>query len=103
MSDSKPLEPGKIYHLDVAMHLTTWVFPKGTSHSTVCFKCPVAHGLVDALQHDYSLQLGGTSGSRLTLPVVPVQGVVARVSPPQAVRRTHGLNRSGSRGRVSGW
>jgi len=30
-----------------------------------------------------SLQLGGTSGSRLTLPVVPVQGVVARVSPPQ--------------------
>ena len=29
MSDPKPLEPGKFYSLDIEMHLTTWVFPKG--------------------------------------------------------------------------
>src|SRR6266566_3835043 len=30
-----------------------------------------------------SLQLGDAGGSRITLPVVPVKGVAARVSPPQ--------------------
>src|SRR5207245_9909220 len=28
-SNPKDLEPGKFYSLDIAMHLTTWVFPKG--------------------------------------------------------------------------
>ena len=83
MSDSKPLEPGKIYHLDVAMHLTTWVFPKGHRIRLSVSNALWPMVLSTPYNMTTSLQLGGTSGSRLTLPVVPVQGVVARVSPPQ--------------------
>ena len=29
MSEPRDLEPGKVYPLDIEMHLTSWVFPKG--------------------------------------------------------------------------
>lgn len=84
MSDPKPLEPGTIYPLDVEMHLTTWVFPKGHR-----IRLSVSNSLWPmVLSTPYnmttSLQLGGPSGSRLTLPAVPAQGAATvLMSPPQ--------------------
>src|SRR6266850_3292001 len=83
MSDPKPLEPGKVYDLDVEMHLTTWVFPKGHRIRLSVSNALWPMVLSTPYNMTTSLQLGGTGGSRLTLPVVPVQGVAARVSPPQ--------------------
>jgi predicted acyl esterase len=83
MTDPKPLEPGKIYSLDIEMHLTTWVFPKGhrirLSISNALW--PMVLSTPDRMTT--SLKLGGTDGARLTLPVVPVEGTPAKVSPPQ--------------------
>jgi uncharacterized protein len=84
MSDPKPLEPRKFYSLDVQMHLTSWVFPKGHR-----IRLSVSNALWPmALSTPYnmttSLQLGSKLGSRLVLPVVPVQGRGAvHVTPPQ--------------------
>jgi len=83
MTDPKPLVPGTFYPLDIEMHLTTWVFPK--SHR---IRVSVSNALWPmVLSTPYrmttSLQLGGLDGSRLVLPVVPLQGALAKVSPPQ--------------------
>jgi predicted acyl esterase len=83
MSNPKALEPGKTYPLDVEMHLTTWVFPKGHR-----IRLSVSNALWPmALSTPYktitSLQLGGSHGSKLVLPVVPVHGQPANLSPPQ--------------------
>jgi predicted acyl esterase len=83
MSAPQPLQRGKVYPLDIAMHLTTWVFPK--RH---LIRLSVSNALWPmVLSTPYnmttSLELGAASGSRLTLPVVPLHGVQPRVSPPQ--------------------
>ena len=83
MTDPKPLEPGKVYPLDIEMHLTTWVFPTGHR-----IRLSVSNSLwpmVLSTPYDMttSLQLGGKIGSRLSLPIVPVAGEPAHVSPPE--------------------
>ena len=83
MSDPKALQPDQVYSLDVEMHLTTWVFPKGHR-----IRLSVSNALWPmVLSTPYTmttaLRLGGSTGSRLVLPVVPVQGEIAHVSPPQ--------------------
>ena len=82
-SDPKLLEPGKVYDLDVEMHLTTWVFPQGHRIRLSVSNALWPMVLSTPYNMTTSLQLGGTGGSRVTLPVVLVQGVAARVSPPQ--------------------
>jgi len=74
-SQSNPtdLEPGHIYSLKIKLHLTSWVFPKGhrirlavsNSWWPTIWSTPYAMTT--------SLYLGGADGSRLMLPVVPVQ------------------------------
>jgi hypothetical protein len=83
MSDPKPLESGKIYALDVEMHLTTWVFPKGHRIRLSVSNALWPMVLSTPYNMTTSLQLGGASGSRLSLPVVAGTGTVAQVSPPQ--------------------
>jgi hypothetical protein len=83
MSDPKPLEAGKIYPLDIEMHLTTWVFPKGHRIRLSVSNALWPMVLSTPYNMTTSLQLGGANGSRLSLPVVPIAGIVARVSPPQ--------------------
>jgi uncharacterized protein len=83
MRDPKPLEPGKVYPLDVEMHLTTWVFPKGHRIRLSVSNALWPMVLSTPYKMTTSLQLGGKSGSRLSLPVVPVEGTAAHVSPPQ--------------------
>ena len=84
MTNPRDLEPGKIYPLDIEMHLTSWVFPKGhrirvaISNSLWPMILPTPYAMTT------SLDLGGTDGSRIVLPVVPAHGTAApEFSPPQ--------------------
>jgi predicted acyl esterase len=83
MTDPKALEPGWLYDLDVEMHLTTWVFPKGHRIRLSVSNALWPMVLSTPYKMTTSLQLGGDHGSRLQLPVVPVEGQRARVSSPQ--------------------
>jgi len=84
MSQPRALEPGKIYPLDIEMHLTSWVFPKGhrirvsISNAQWPMIIPTPYAMTT------SLELGGAEGSRIVLPVVPEHGEAAPAfSPPQ--------------------
>ena len=84
MTDPKALVPGHFYDLDVEMHLTTWVFPKGHRIRLSVSNALWPMVLSTPYKMTTSLQLGGDNGSRLQLPVVPVHGEApVRVQPPQ--------------------
>ena len=83
MTDPKPLEPGKVNALDVEMHLTTWIFPKGHRVRLSVSNALWPMVLSTPYPMTTALQLGGNDGSRVVLPVVPVRGKPADVSPPQ--------------------
>jgi hypothetical protein len=84
-SDPRPLEPGKSYSLDIEMHLTTWVFPKGHRIRVSVSNALWPMVLSTPYNMTTSLQLGGAEGSRLTLPTVPLHGEKpSNISPPQA-------------------
>ena len=83
MTERRALEPGRVYPLDIAMHLTSWVFPKGhrirlaVSNALWPMILPTPYSMTT------SLELGG-DGSRLILPAVPVKGTPAPAfQPPQ--------------------
>jgi len=84
MTEPRDLEPGKVYPLDIQMHLTSWVFPKGhririaISNALWPMMLPTPYAMTT------SLELGGNEGSRLVLPIVPVHGqTVPPFSPAQ--------------------
>jgi predicted acyl esterase len=66
-----PLEPGREFPLEIEMHFTSWVFPKGhrlrlavnNAHWPMIWPTPYPFVA--------SLYLGGAEPSRLSLPVVP--------------------------------
>lgn len=83
-AEPRDLEPGNIYPLDIKMHVTSWIFPKGhrirvaISNALWPMIWPTPYPMTT------SLTLGGDSGSRLILPRVPVRGDSAiSFSPPQ--------------------
>jgi uncharacterized protein len=88
MTDPRALEPGKVYPLDVVMHLTSWVFPKGhrirlaVSNALWPMILPTPYSMTTSLEL-------GSDGSRLTLPVVPLKGAPAPAfqSPQPAEQR----------------
>jgi len=83
-TEPKALEPGKIYSLDVEMHLTTWVFPKGHRIRLSVSNALWPMVLSTPYNMTTSLQLGGSDGSRITLPTVPLQGPApSNIAPPQ--------------------
>jgi uncharacterized protein len=84
MSDPKPVEPGKVYPLDIELHLTTWVFPKGHRIRLSVSNALWPMVLSTPYKMTTSLRLGGANGSRLTLPVVPARNVATiQLAPPQ--------------------
>ncbi len=84
MTDPKALEPGKIYSLDVEMHLTTWVFPKGHRIRLSVSNALWPMVLSTPYRMTTSLQLGGSDSSRMTLPTVPLRGPApSNIAPPQ--------------------
>jgi predicted acyl esterase len=84
MSEPHDLEPGKVYPLDIEMHLTSWVFPKGHRIRVAISNALWPMMLPTPYSMTTSLELGGSDGSRLTLPVVPERGTVPPAfSPPE--------------------
>jgi putative CocE/NonD family hydrolase len=87
--DPRPLEPGRRISLDVEMHFTSWVFPKGhrlrfaVSNAQWPMIWPTPHAMTT------SLFLGGSRPTMLVLPVVP-DGAhrVPRFAPPSEERAT---------------
>ena len=77
MTDPLALEPGKVYPLDIVMHLTSWVFPKGHRIRLAISNALWPMVLPTPYSMTTSLELGGSDGSRLMLPVVPVKGAAA--------------------------
>ena len=83
MMEPRDLEPGKVYPLDIEMHLTSWVFPKGHRIRVAISNALWPMVLPTPYAMTTSLDLG-PSGSRIVLPVVPVHGAAApEFSPPQ--------------------
>jgi hypothetical protein len=83
-TEPKTLEPGKVYSLDVEMHLTTWVFPKGHRIRLSVSNALWPMVLSTPYNMTTSLQLGGSDGSRVTLPTVPLRGpALSNIAPPQ--------------------
>jgi predicted acyl esterase len=83
-SDPKDLVPNQTYTLDIEMHLATWTFPKGhrirlaVSNALWPMVWPTPFAMTT------TLQLGGTTGSRLILPLVPPSMyAVPEFAPPQ--------------------
>jgi len=84
MSDPHDLEAGKVYGLDIEMHLTSWVFPKGHRVRVAISNALWPMMLPTPYSMTTSLELGGARGSRVVLPMVPVHGTPApEFSPPQ--------------------
>ena len=98
-SDPKPLEPGRLYPLEVEMHFTSWVFPKGhrirvaISNALWPMIWPTPHAMTTRLA------LGGSAGSRLVLPVIP-SGSPVRPKPsfaaPEKYARAPGVRSDGN-------
>jgi uncharacterized protein len=84
MSEPRDLEPGKVYPLDIEMHLTSWVFPKGHRVRVAISNALWPMILPTPYSMTTSLELGGSDGSRIVLPVVPEHGAAAPAfSPPE--------------------
>jgi len=82
MGEPTDLTPGQVYPLDIAMHLTSWVFPKGHRIRVAVSNALWPMVLPTPYTMTTSLELGGNDGSRLVLPVVPVHGAAASPFPP---------------------
>jgi len=84
MTEPRDLEPGKVYAVDITMHLTSWVFPQGHRIRLAISNALWPMALPTPYSMTTSLELGGSGGSRLVLPVVPAKGAPApRFGPPQ--------------------
>jgi predicted acyl esterase len=84
-SRPQPLEPGRRYELDIEMHFTSWVFPKGhrirlaVNNAQWPMAWPTPHPMTT------SLHLGSAVGSRLVLPVAGrAEGPAPAFLPPEA-------------------
>jgi hypothetical protein len=83
MRDPKPLVPGTLYPLDIEMHFTTWVLPKGHRIRLSVSNALWPMVLSTPYKMTTSLALGGSNGSHLILPVVSLKGKPAKVGQPQ--------------------
>ena len=84
MSDPKDLVPGTTYALDIEMHLTSWVFPRGHRIRIAISNAMWPMILPTPYAMTTSLELGGEQGSRLVLPVVPIEGAKPpALAPPE--------------------
>jgi predicted acyl esterase len=83
-SEPKDLVANQIYPLDIEMHLASWTFPVGhrirlaVSNALWPMIWPTPYAMTT------TLQLGGDTGSRLTLPLVPPSMYAApQFAPPE--------------------
>ena len=97
-ANPKAMEPGKLTPLEIELHFTSWVFPKGhrvrlsVSNALWPMIWPTPHAMTTRLA------VGGADGSRLVLPVIPRDpaarrpkfGSPGRSPRPPGVRSTGG-------------
>ena len=96
MSQPKDLDPGTVYPLDIEMHLTSWVFPKGHRIRVAISNALWPMVLPTPYTMTTSLVLGGTAGSRIELPIVPVQGIApAAFSSPEPIEQRNDIKNEG--------
>jgi predicted acyl esterase len=96
MSEPRDLEPGKVYPLDIEMHLTSWVFPRGHRIRVAISNALWPMFLPTPYSMTTSLELGGVDGSRLILPVVPVNGAPAPAFlPPEPAEQRADIHSTG--------
>jgi len=69
--DPKPLEPNKPFYLDIEMHFTSWVFPKGHRMRLAVGNTQWPMIWTTPYPMTTSLYLGGADATRLMIPVVP--------------------------------
>jgi predicted acyl esterase len=74
MAEPRDLEPAIVYALDIEMHLTSWVFPKGHRIRVAISNALWPMMLPTPYSMTTSLELGGAGGSRVVLPIVPEHG-----------------------------
>jgi len=95
-TEPRDLEPGKSYSLDIELHLTSWVFPKGHRIRVAISNALWPMVLPTPYPMTTSLALGGPQGSRLVLPVVPSKGTPApEFSPPQPAEERTDIKNQG--------
>jgi hypothetical protein len=84
-SDPKDLQPSKVYPLDIEMHVTSWVFSKGHRIRVAISNALWPMVLPTPYAMTTMLELGGSNGSRVVLPVVPVHAAkpAPAFSPPE--------------------
>jgi putative CocE/NonD family hydrolase len=68
--DPRPLEPGQAFFLDIEMHFTSWVFPKGHRMRLAVGNAQWPMIWPTPYPMTTSLYLGGDDSTRLMLPVV---------------------------------
>ncbi len=96
VSEPKDLEPGKIYPLDVELHLTSWVFPRGHRIRIAISNALWPMVLPTPYNMTTTLQLGSATGSRVVLPVVPPQGVAPPpFNPPEPLEERNDIHTAG--------
>jgi hypothetical protein len=95
-SEPTPLTPGKRYPLEVELHFTSWVFPKGhrvrlaVSNALWPMIWPTPYAMTT------ELSLGGADGSRLVLPVIPAEARPAPAfGPPEPWHDRPGVRSTG--------
>jgi len=69
--DPRPLEPGRPFPLEIEMHFTSWVFPKGHRLRLAVSNAQWPMIWPTPFSMTTTLYLGGNEGTRLLLPVVP--------------------------------
>ena len=69
--DPRPLEPGRAFPLEIEMHFTSWVFPKGHRMRLAVSNAQWPMFWPTPWPMTTTLHLGGSDGTKLLLPVVP--------------------------------
>jgi len=86
-TDPRDLDPGRVYTLEIDLHFTSWVFPRGhrvrvgVSNALWPMIWPTPYAMTTALQ------LGGPQPSRIVLPIVPLKSSLPTPSFPLPVVR----------------
>ncbi|MFZ0738978.1 MAG: CocE/NonD family hydrolase [Candidatus Acidiferrales bacterium] len=91
------LEPGREYPLQIEMHFTSWVFPRGhkirlaVSNALWPMIWPTPYAMTTALR------LGGNDATHMILPVVPLDNGLPRpvFQPPEPSDRAPGVHGAG--------
>jgi predicted acyl esterase len=96
MSEPRDLAPGRMYPINIEMHLTSWVFPKGhrirlsVSNALWPMVLPTPYAMTTSLEL-------GKDGSKLILPVVPEHGLpVPAFKAPAPVEENKDIHERGS-------